>query len=151
MYPKMWRLIKRDVLNIGYITIKSSNGDFYLTGQEKEPFVTTVDKVMKWEIHYGGTKGYILISEVQPQKQLTLSNAWDQEGNYLHIFQHNPNYPEAQLWQFTKNADGTYCIRTAYSSRRAVTVEKPGATAVIKSAETPSSKQKWMIAIAPAK
>ncbi len=145
IYPTMWRLVKRDALDAGSVTIQSSAGDSYLTGQTDEPTVTTAEHACIWQIRYGGTKGCILIPETVPEKQLTLSNAWDLEGNPLHMFQPNPNYPEAQLWQLTKNTNGTYCIRTAYSSGRAVTVENSGKAAVIQTAETPKETQTWII------
>lgn len=145
IYPAMWRLIKRDALNIGSFALKNGSGNLYLTAQEKEPTVTVSAQPSKWYIRYGGTKGYILMPETDPDRQLTLSNAWDGEGNNLHMFWANPGYPEAQLWRFTKNADGTYCIRTAYGSGRAVTAAKAGAAVVIKAAKSPNKAQTWTI------
>lgn len=144
MYPGMWQLVKRDVLNMGNFTIKNSADGSYLIGQEEEPTVTTSSQAAVWNVRYGAGGACILTPEAIPSKQLTLSNAWDLEDNPLHMFIPNPGYLEAQLWRLSENADGTYCIRTAYSSGRAVTVEESGAPAVIQSTEEPEENQKWI-------
>ncbi len=144
MYPKMWKLIKRDVLNIGEFTFKSATGEYYLTGQLSEPSLTMTSEACKWLVRYSNKDSYILIPVNILSKRIDLANAWDIEGNNVGLC-YPTGYVNAQSWKLTQNADGTYCIRTAYSSGRAITINKPGAQAVIKNADVPTTAQKWII------
>ena len=55
-------------------------------------------------------------------------------------------YDDAQSWKLTQNSDGTYCIRTPYSSGRAITIDNEGSNAYISTTgNEPSDFQKWNI------
>lgn len=144
MYPKMWKLIKHDLFHLGSFTFQSAIGDYYLTGQTSEPSLTITQDACKWNLRYDNNNSYILVPESIPSKRIDLSNAWDSEGNKVGLWGAT-GYADAQHWKLTENSDGTYCIRTAYSSGRAITVQAPGSQAVIKTAAIPSNAQKWTI------
>ena len=55
----------------------------------------------------------------------------DEEGNPVGLYWFNSWYPDAQRWALIENADGSYSIRTAYSSHRALSVNGIGEEAVI--------------------
>lgn len=130
MYPKMWKLTKRDVLNAGTFTIRNQSGA-YLTAQEEEPHVTLSDTECRWDIMYGMDGYFCIIPHQDQNKRLDLTNAWDEEGNPVGLYWFNSWYPDAQRWALIENADGSYSIRTAYSSHRALSVNGIGEEAVI--------------------
>lgn len=143
MYPKMWKLVKRGVFNIGEYTFKSSLGEYYLTGQNSDPTLTIASKPNKWIVRYCVNGKYILIPKNIPEKRMDLSNAVDKNGNPVGIWTYT-SYVDAQSWRLTKNSDNTFCIRTAYSSGRVLTINKPGSKAVIRDNAFEAS-QKWII------
>ena len=144
MYPKMWKLIKRDFFKIGEYTFKSASGAYYLTGQSTDPTLTTTSTPNKWIVRYSVDGSYALLPKNMPTKRIDLDNAWDSEGNSVGLWVFT-NYINAQSWNLTKNADNTYCIRTSCNSGRALTIDAPDSKAVIKTANVPTTAQKWII------
>ena len=146
MYPEMWPLVKRGVAleYLGLYEIKNLNGEYlYANGEDKS--LTISDKESLWNIYYGGSDRFILISNSYPDLRIDLSNAWDIENNTVGIYVYT-GYDDAQSWKLKKNTDGTYCIRTPYSSGRAIAVDSKGSNAYISTTENGTSDvQKWVI------
>ena len=87
-----------------------------------------------------------MIPEQQQDLRIDLSDACDEENNPVGLFTCNPEYLDAQRWHVVENADGSYCIQTAYDSHRALTVEGIGQEAVIRErSETLAESQEWII------
>ena len=144
MYPKMWRLIKGDALNIGTALLRSEDGEAYLSAQEGKPNVTANSTPTRWLLRYAGADRVALIPTETPMKRVDLHNARDQENNIVKL-EFPTRYIDAQRWSLSQNPDGTITFRTDYESGRAITVEAAGAQAVIKDAETPTIAQKWVL------
>ena len=146
MYPSMWPLIKRGVVlnEVGKFKITNLKGEYlYANGDDMSLTVSSEESL--WQIYYGGNDRFILISDSYPNLRIDLSNAWDAEDNLVKIYVYT-GYDDAQSWRLTQNADGTYCIRTPYSSGRAVTVDSAGINAYISTTDTnPADNQKWII------
>lgn len=123
MYPKMWPLVKRNVMNLGSFTIKEAGGDAYLAGQESEPVLTVSDEPCIWNIRYSGDGRFILSPENIPDKRIDLGNAWDVEGNTIGIWVYT-GYDDAQSWRMPANDDGSCSIQTPYESGRLLTGKK---------------------------
>ena len=144
MYPKMWPLTKRGaVLNkIGLYKIKNPNNKYlYVNGK----LLTISPKELLWNINYGGANRFILTPAKNPELRIDLSNAWDIEKNKVGMHTYT-GYEDAQSWKLTQNPDGTYCIRTPYSSERAITIDTEGSNAYISATgNEPSDFQKWYI------
>ena len=144
MYPKMWPLTKRgEVLNkIGIYKITNLN-DEYLYVNETDKSLTVSKEESLWEIYYGGSSRFILISYTFPNLRIDLANAWDGERNKVGMCGYT-GYDDAQSWKLTQNSDGTYCIRTPYKSGRAITVNNAGSNAYISTTkDEPYESQKW--------
>ena len=145
MYPEMWKLAKRDALNIGTFTITNQRGE-YLSAQDADPKVTLSETECRWIIKYGLNGCYCFIPERNQNVRLDLSDAWDDENNPVGLFEYNPLYPDAQRWEITENTDGSSMIHTAYGSRRVLTVDGIGEEAVIRKIEDDFSQhQEWII------
>ena len=142
LYPKMIPLIKRGATALGTFTIQNEAGQ-YLSAQKKDPKVTLSDKAYKWNLIYNGDGRVVFIPSGITEWRLDLSNAWDGEGNTVSLWEYT-GYEDAQSWKVTANSDGSICIRTPYSSGRALTVSGKGDGATIRHTETePSADQRW--------
>lgn len=146
MYPKMWRLISRDVLNVGVFNIRNIADNCYLTGIENEKKLTKSKKIFNWIFRYGGNFTFILIPLNCQNLRIDLDNGWDIDGTTVKLYiKTSISYQNAQRWLLTKNSDGTFCIRTAYKSHRAISIDREGDVAVIKFSQNPLESQKWLI------
>lgn len=143
MYPKMWPLIKRNITQLGYFTIKAADGSGYLTGQEGDVSLTLSDQACVWDIRYSGNGHFILSPKELPNVRIDLGNAWDSEGNTIGLW-HYTGYDDAQSWYLSLNADGTYSIKTPYPSGRVVTAKK-GEKALLCTLGATEGVQKWII------
>ncbi|MBR5419648.1 MAG: RICIN domain-containing protein [Lachnospiraceae bacterium] len=123
MYPKMWKLVKRDVFDLGKFTIRDAEGQGYLGVSGEDERLTLTDDPGLWSIRYAGEGSFILSPEECPDKRIDLANAWDSEGNTVGLWYYT-GYAEAQSWKLRDNKDGTYSIQTACESGRVVTVQK---------------------------
>ena len=148
MYPKMWPLIKREVLNVGSFTIMAADGSGYLLGTDGEIPLTISDEVCVWNVRYSGNGRYVLSPAKYPDLRIDLGNAWDSEGNTVGIWE-NTGYDDAQSWILRDNGDGTYSIQTPYESGRLVTVTGKGEQARLYSAGA-DGVQRWIIRSADA-
>lgn len=145
MYPKMWKLIRRDVLNQGTFTITNPDGK-YLALNAEGTGLTLSDTECRWFILYGLEGNYIFVPEQDRELRMDLAEGWDKEGNPVHLYIRNPDYRDAQRWKIKENADQTYCICTAYSSGRALTFSDPLDDPTIQTiAGIPEKTQKWTI------
>ena len=142
MYPQMWPLIRRSVCDFGTFTIQDGAGRWYLS--HLDGALTVSQTPCAWTLKYVGQQRIALLPLDSTHLRIDLDNAWDAEDNTVKLFTVNPNYMDAQGWRLTPNGDGSYCIRTAYASGRALTIDGPGATAVIRAAETPEASQRWL-------
>ncbi len=142
MYPKMWRLAKRSIHNLGTFTIEAADGKGYLTGQENDPTLTLSDDPCVWNIRYWGNGHLALTPAELPDKLIDLSNAWDNEGNTIGLWVYT-GYTDAQSWYLTENADGSYSIKTPYESGRLLTAQKGQAATLCTSGA--EGTQKWYI------
>ena len=143
MYPKMWRLVKRDLMNLGAFTIRAADGSGFLAGQQDDPRLTLSAAACIWNIRYGGNGRYILSPEEIPEWRIDLNNAWDSENNTVGLW-YDTGYVDAQTWFLIENADGSYCIQTPYESGRVITVPSAGQSAVIRRMGS-SGVQRWII------
>lgn len=143
MYPKMWRLVKRDVFDLGTFAIRSADGLGYLAANQDDPMLTLSDERCLWRIRYGGDERFILSPKAMPHLRIDLENAWDEEGNGVGLCV-DTGYADAQSWYLTMNPDGSYCIRTVYESGRAITVPEAGQSAILCSVGA-DGEQKWII------
>ena len=143
MYPKMWRLAKRDPMNLGTFTIRSADGNGFLAGQWNDPRLTLSETACTWSIRYGRNGRFILSPTEIPELRIDLSNAWDSEDNTVAL-QYETGYEDAQTWFLIENTDGSYYIQTPYESGRVITVSKAGESAVIRHVDS-SGTQKWII------
>lgn len=146
MYPKMWPLIKRNVLNVGAFVVKAADGSGYLTGSDGAVPLTISDEACVWNIRYSDGGRLVLCPAEFPNLRIDLGNAWDVEGNTIGIWGYT-GYDDAQSWFLDENDDGTYSIRTPYESGRLLTVVKPGRQAQLYSAGA-GGVQKWIITAA---
>ncbi len=144
MYPKMWPLIKRNVLNFGRFTIQASDESGYLTASDGEVSLTISDEPCVWLIRYAGNGRYILSPEEYPELRMDLGNAWDSEGNTVGIWVYT-GYDDAQTWLLMDNGVGTYSIQTPYPSGRLVTVTEAGEQARIYTDFAVPGVQNWII------
>ncbi|MBR5178453.1 MAG: RICIN domain-containing protein [Lachnospiraceae bacterium] len=145
MYPEMWPLTKRGVARneVGKFTIKNPNGE-YLHANEDKTLTISSEKSL-WQIYYLSANRFILIADDYPDLRIDLNNAWDVEDNNVGVYVYT-GYDDAQSWKLTKNADGSYCIRTPYSSGRALSVDSIGGLAYISTTDgEPTNVQKWYI------
>ena len=146
IYPKMWRLIPRNALNVGTYTIQSAFDNNYLIGQEKIPKVTKSNNFFNWDFRYEGNFLFTIVPSNMKHLRIDLDNGWDIDGTKVKLYVKTiEQYTNAQRWLFTKNDDGTFCIRTAYKSHRAISVDEKNAQAVIRYEKTPSDSQKWIV------
>ena len=141
MYPKMWPLAKRNRSNLGDFTIKAADGKGYLTGLAEDPLLTLSNDPCVWNIRYSGNGHFVLSPKEFPDKLIDLGNAWDQEGNTIGLWIYT-GYVDAQSWYLVENNDGSYSIKTPYSSGRLLTVQK-GQQALLNSPGT-AGTQKWI-------
>ena len=142
MYPKMWPLVKRNILNPGCFTIQSADENGYLTGQADDPTLTLSDNACLWNIKYWGNGHFALSPAELPDKLIDLSNAWDNEDNSIGLWVYT-GYIDAQSWYLTENSDGSYSVKTPYESGRLLTVNKgEGARLCTDGAD---GTQKWII------
>ncbi len=144
MYPKMWPLIKRNVLNLGTFTIQASDKSGYLTGTDGDNPLTLTDEVSTWIIRYSGDGRFILSPGKYPNLRMDLGNAWDSEGNTVGVWIYT-GYVDAQSWILLDNGEGTYSIQTPYPSGRLVTVTQKGEQARIYTDSAVAGVQKWII------
>ena len=144
MYPKMWPLIKRNVLNLGRFTIQASDKSGYLTGSDGDVPLTISDEASVWIIRYSGNKRFILSPEKYPNLRIDLGNAWDSEGNTVGIWVYT-GYVDAQSWFLKDNREGTYSIQTPYPSGRLITVTEKGEQARIYADSAVAGVQNWII------
>ena len=142
MYPAMWRLIKRNVSNVGEFTIKAADGQGYLTGQADDPTLTLSDTPCVWTIRFTGDGRYVLSPKDLPDKLIDLGNAWDQEGNTISLWVYT-GYVDAQSWRLTDAGDGCVYIQTPYASGRVLTAQK-GQLALLCSVGAEGT-QKWIV------
>ncbi len=143
MYPRMWRLAKRDVRSPGVFTIRNRKGE-YLYGKG-DGNLTLSKSECRWIIEYVNNGGYALILENDPELRIDLSNAWDEENNRVGLFVNNPDYLDAQRWLITDNNDGSWCIRTGYGSGRAISIDSLGGEAQIRTTGGNASEaQRWI-------
>ncbi len=143
MYPKMWRLTKRNALDLGAFDIVAADGAGYLSGQREEPRLFLSDAPFKWHIRHAGEGRFIISPESIPEWRMDLNNAWDSEDNTVGLW-YDTGYIDAQTWILTENEDGSYYIQTPYESGRVVTVPGLGESAVIRSIGS-SGTQLWKI------
>ena len=131
MYPKMWPLAKRGVAldEIGTFTITNANGE-YLSADVTTRALSISKDESKWQIRYGGKNRFILLCDEDPSLRVDLGNAWDMEGNSISVWIYT-GYDDAQSWLLYQNFDGTYYIRTPYSSGRALAVDSIGSGAYL--------------------
>lgn len=145
MYPKMWKLIRRDVLNQGLFAITNPDGK-YLALNDEGTGLTLSETESRWFILYGLEGNYIFVPEQDRELRMDLAEGWDEEGNPVHLYIRNPDYRDAQRWKIIENTDKTYCICTAYSSGRALTLSNPLDDPTIQTiVGTPEKNQKWTI------
>ena len=142
MYPKMWKLIRRTVLNYGKYTIRTGNGKGKYLAADGTNIILS-DRPYYWTLRYAGENSVIISSVSLPELRIDLDNAWDNEGTRVKM---NPysGYLDAQRWYLTKNTDGSYYIRTAFSSRRPVSLSSDGKSATIQTVGS-GSYQRWFI------
>ena len=131
MYPKMWPLAKRGVAldEVGTFTITNANGE-YLSADVTTRALSISKTESKWQIRYGGKNRFILLCDEDPSLRVDLGNAWDMEGNSISVWIYT-GYDDAQSWLLYQNFDGTYYIRTPYSSGRALAVDSIGSGAYL--------------------
>ncbi len=144
MYPKMWSLIRRGALELGTFTVTDPTGALFLSAREEEPRLTVSNEPCGWILRYELGGRYVLSPEAAPDLRVDLSNAWDADGNTIGLCPWT-GYEEAQSWFLTQNADGTYCIRTAYGSGRALTAAGNGEAVTLETADAPAAAQCWRI------
>ncbi len=142
MYPKMWPLIKRNVLNVGAFVVKAADGSGYLTASDGPVPLTISDEACVWNIRYLSNGRFVLSPEKYPNLRIDLGNAWDVEANTIGIWGYT-GYDDAQSWLLVDNADGTCSIRTPYESGRLLTVVGKGAQAQLYSAGA-EGIQRWI-------
>ena len=146
MYPKMWRLISRGVLDVGVYTIQSVIDNCYLAGQIDSRKLTRSKKAFNWIFRYDRDSSFNLIPQNSPFLRIDLDNGWDKDGTTVKLFVKTfSKYRNAQRWILSKNVDGTFCIRTNYESHRAVSFESKSELAIIKFEREPIDSQKWII------
>ena len=131
MYPKMWKLAKRNALDLGVFEIAAADGSGYLSGQKDEPRLFLSDTPFKWHIQRAGESRFVISPESIPEWRMDLSNAWDSEDNTVGLW-YDTGYIDAQTWILIENEDGSYYIQTPYESSRVVTVPGLGESAVIR-------------------
>ena len=142
LYPKMLPLLKRGTTVLGTFTIRNQAGQ-YLCGRKKDPKVTLSKKEHLWVLIYNGNGRIVFIPSAIPEWRLDLSNAWDDEGNTVSLWDYT-GYEDAQSWKVTENGDGSVCIRTPYSSGRALTIPGRGKNATIQNTDSgPILDQCW--------
>ena len=141
MYPRMWKLVPRSVLNFGTYTIQSA--------QEKNKYLAVVgnqvrlsDKPYKWTLRYGSNGAVVISSESSPKLRIDLTNASDVEGNTVQMVGATGAL-DAQRWILESQSDDSYLIRTPYSSHRMISVSKDGKNATI-NRRYGSDLQKWI-------
>lgn len=146
MYPKMWRLISRGVLDVGVYTIQSVIDNYYLAGQIDYRKLTRSKKAFNWIFRYDRDSSFNLIPQNSPFLRIDLDNGWDKDGTTVKLWVKTfSKYRNAQRWILSKNVDGTFCIRTNYESHRAVSFESKSELAIIKFERDPIDSQKWII------
>lgn len=145
MYPKMWPLISRGILDIGVFTIRNVADNYYLSAETDQRILTKTIEPFNWIFRYDCESAFILIAEKDPTLRIDLDNGWDLEGTTVKLFTNKmKQYRNAQRWLLSHNTDGTFCIRTSYKSRRAISFnDKTGA--IIKFEHEPIDSQKWII------
>ena len=126
MYPKMWPLVKRNVLNAGNFTIKDADGSGYLSGQTVDPTLTLSKDACVWNIRYIGDGRYTFTPMELQDKLIDLGNAWDMEDNTISLWVYT-GYTDAQSWKLPDNGDGTYSLQTPYESGRLLTIRDDSA------------------------
>ncbi len=149
MYPAMWRLVKRDALDLGIFTIRNSKGE-YLYADIASRKVTLSDKECRWKLRYAGDMAVIISPAEATELRLDLDNAWDAEGNRVKLHP-NSGFLDAQRWLLYERDDGTCSIRTFFSSHRPVTVEGIGGDAQIRDSfgKVSSDAQDWFFDYVP--
>ena len=146
MYPEMWPLTKRGAIcyELGTFTIRNFKGEYLYADGIEQRLTLSKDRCL-WRIYFGKQGRFILIADAYPDLRIDLNQAWDIEENTVKIF-HYTGYDDAQSWRITKNIDGSYCLRTPYSSGRAITVNSIGSEAYISSTGSyPKNIQSWII------
>jgi len=144
MYPKMWPLIKRNVLNVGAFTIQAADESGYLTASDGEVSLTITDEPCVWNIRYAGNGRYVLSPAEYPELRIDLGNAWDSEGNTIGIWVYT-GFDDAQTWFLADNGVGTYSIKTPYPSGRLLTVTGAGEQARLYTDSAVPGVQNWII------
>ena len=107
MYPRMWKLAKRNALNLGKYYIGNGKG-MYLTPGNVEPYVILSEFKIPWLLRYG-PDGRVIIHPWQPPYlpedwRLDLDNAYDADGTWVKII-YNTGWLDAQSWYLTKNSE----------------------------------------------
>ncbi|MCR5274539.1 MAG: hypothetical protein K6E26_04175 [Clostridiales bacterium] len=154
MYPKMWPLIKRNLYEIGSVTLKNADGEEYLaaipqkTGGKKKPKdrtlrLTLSDKPCVWNLRYSGDDRYVISPKDYPDQRIDLHNAWDEEDNLIKLHG-GTGCHKAQIWGLVRSGDGNHFIQTSYESGRVLTVEKKGGTATLCTMGSHGA-QRWII------
>ena len=143
MYPAMWRLVKRNALNLGKYIITNAAGE-YMAVPSGSNRITVSNSLFRWVLRYAGNGRVILSPQTNPDLRIDLDNAWDAENNTVKVWNWT-GYDDAQTWHLTENADGSFCIQTVYSSGRVVTVPGAGQDARITTVQNakPDAGQRW--------
>lgn len=143
MYPKMWRLAKRNALDLGVFDIAAADGSGYLSGQSEEPRLFLSDAPFKWRIKRSGEGRFIPSPESIPEWRMDLSNVWDSEDNTVGLW-YDTGYIDTQTWILLENEDGSYYLQTPYESGCVVTISGLGESAVVRRIGS-SGTQSWKI------
>ena len=133
LYPKMFRLFPRAVLNPGTWTIRTGAEDGKYLAADGTKIVLS-DEPYPWTLRCTGDRSVILSSAASPELRMDLDNARDNEGNPVKL---NPpsSVPDAQKWILEDNGDGSCSIRTVYASGRALALDEDGQNPSIRSGD----------------
>ena len=142
MFPRMWNLIQRNALNVGYFTIQDADSGEYLIVDKEMQTITKGPKPCVWFIRYGGYRGFILIPEKANDKRMDLNNASDKEGQTVKLWRPTKFY-NAQRWRIISTDNASCKIRTACESGRVLTVDTAGKPATIQNGEGIIKGQRW--------
>ncbi|MBE5807163.1 MAG: hypothetical protein E7317_02360 [Clostridiales bacterium] len=142
VYPEMWPLVKHNALSLGDYAIVNAKGE-YLAPLLAWTNLTLSREMHLWHLKDANDNRVIFESCDYPEYRIDLENAWDAEGNNVNI-QVDTGYIEAQSWFVTLNQDDSSCIRTAYGSGRALSIDTIGGEATIRfTYGEPRDSQKW--------
>ena len=143
MYPRMWKLAKRASMNYGTFAITNARGEYLAVGPDKSRLTLSKTRFL-WTLRYAGNRAVIISPRSMPSLRLDLDNGWDNEDNTVKVM-YDTGWLDAQRWVVTENSDGSFCIRTFFPSRRALSVSGVGGGASIRGmgAGGPDASQRW--------